>query len=171
MHQRTFCVLLSATLLSVGCITQPPSLYKETISSPNVVSAKSQWHICRNGALADKDSLRFYLDGEYVTWIPLVFPGLTSGISIGDDKSASTLEIKKISRDGKSEQLASKITRKASSPNEIFITIDSNTTGGYVVPLPFVVISQAQGGRTISVVDKTVFDKFCGTTTRSLFIR
>lgn len=171
MHQKIIFALLGASFLSVGCITQPPSSYKEITPVPDAVSVKSQWHICRNGALADKDSLRFYLNGEYVTWIPLVFPGLTSAISIGDDNPVSTLEIKKISRDGKSEQLASKITRKTNSPNEIFVTIDSNTTGGYVVPLPFVVVSQAQGGRTISVVDKTVFDKFCGATTKPLFIR
>ena len=76
------------------------------------------------------------------------------------------------SRDAKGEVFLKHFQRNADSSNDIYVTVDSNATGGYIIPIPgLATFSRISFRRTIESVSKDQFDKFCGSTRASIFER
>lgn len=167
-----FLTLLLISTLLVGCAVPKQSVYKEAnLKSENIQSNK-KWSICRNGAFADQSGINFYLNGEYVTFAPLVFPGFTGRVDIVDSGSNSTLELRLIDKNNPERDSAlAKFNRPPNYSNDMYIVIDSNTTGGWIIPLPFIVAHQLSGKRSINAVSKADFEKFCGTTSPRTFVK
>jgi hypothetical protein len=159
-------------ILMSGCAYQKPSSFKP-IDSQSVNAVKgAKWSICRNGAFADKDGIRIYFNGEYATEIPIVVPGFNRRVDVVDTTNSQVIELKRIDpRNPEQDFSLTKITRMQVSEQNVYIIIDSNSTGGWVIPLPFLVMSNITGNRSIKAVTKEDFEKFCGNTSYKIFIK
>ena len=159
---------ITALLLISGCAPKPPaSNYIEVNLSQSGMNAKNTWQICYAGAFADHDILTGHLSGEYVSYVLPGFPGFKRKTTIVENTSNGNLVIK----NSKNNATVASFNRSAFKEKDIYIIMDSNTTGGWIIPLPFVVSSKLDGTRTITPVDKGTFDAFCGTTTGAIFIK
>lgn len=161
---------LVLALSMIGCATQniQQSQFKEVDGVPSSALEKNKWHVCRNGAFSDNTTLKAYLDGEYVTVVHPGFPGFTRKITVIENADTGNFEIKKVLRNG--EEVAARVKRAPNSDKNIYIVIDSATTGGYVIPLPFIVVSQFDGKMNIKAVKKEEFDKFCDSGKGRVFV-
>jgi len=163
-----------------GCASKQPSSYRE-ISAQNFSKSNKYWHICKNQTLGDLDPINVHLGNEFVTQITTVYAGLKNKLIITDGDKLSTLELiaKPVNgnstysrRDAKGEVFLKSFQRNVDSSNDIYITIDSNATSGYIIPIPgLATFSGISFKRTIESVGKDQFDKFCGSTRASIFER
>jgi hypothetical protein len=131
------------------------------------MDTKNAWHICYGGAFADHDILTSHLSGEYVSNVPPGFPGFKRKTIIIENTSNGTLVIK----NSKNNSTVASFNRSAFKDKDIYIIMDSNTTGGWIIPLPFVVASKLDGTRSVTSVDKDTFDKYCGKTSGTLYMK
>jgi hypothetical protein len=159
---------ISILFLTSACAPKPPpSNYVEVNLSQSGANTKNTWQICYAGAFSDDDILTGHLSGEYVSYIFPGFPGFKRKTTIVENTSNGNLVIK----NSKNNTTVASFNRSAFKEKDIYITINSNTTGGWIIPLPFVVASKLDGTRAITPVDKATFDTFCGTTTGTIFIK
>ncbi len=160
-------LMVSVVIFTVGCASKPPSKYTQTDLSSIAIERTKTWQICYAGAFADNDILTGHLNEEFVGNILPGFPGFKRKTIIIDNNVDSTLAIQKT----KNNATIATFRRGSFKDKDIYIIMDSKTTGGWIIPLPFVVASKLDGTRSITPVDKNTFDNFCGTTTGTVFIR
>ena len=166
--KRALLSSLAIIVLASGCANKPPpSNYVEIKLPQSGFATKNTWHMCYGGAFADNDILNGYLSGEYVSNIPPGFPGFKKKTIIIENTSNGTLVIK----NSLNNATVASFNRSAFKDKDIYIIIDSNTTGGWILPLPFLVAHKLDGKRTVTPVDKDAFDKYCGNASGPIFMK
>lgn len=172
MKLKNLATGLTLLIIVSGCAYQKPSSFKQIDSQSVNISKGAKWSICRNGAFADKDGIRIYLNGEYTTEIPIVVPGFNRRVDVVDSTNSQAIELRRIDpRNPEQDFSLTKISRAQGSDQNVYIIIDSNSTGGWVIPLPFLVMSNITGNRSIKAVSQQDFEKFCGNTSYKIFIK
>jgi hypothetical protein len=166
--KKTLLSSLAIIVLASGCANKPPpSNYVEIKLSQSGMATKNTWQICYGGAFADHDILTGHLSGEYVANVLPGFPGFKRKTTIIENTNNGTLVIK----NSKNNATVASFSRSAFKDKDIYIIMDSNTTGGWIIPLPFLVAHKLDGNRTVTPVDKDAFDKYCGNTSGTVFIK
>jgi hypothetical protein len=160
---------ISALLLISGCASTPKSDFKETSAIPSAVASLPVWNFCREGAVSDQEGLKIYLDNSYVTTL-YTNALFQSHIKIVGAQDAETIRIDAL-RSNNTEYPVFSYTRNKGDSKDVYITSESKTKSGFVIPTPWFTVGALKGDRKVQRVSNADFANFCKTTSSKVFIR
>lgn len=153
--------------LLLGCAHKiENSPYTKLDVLPGSLKDSYKWHICRPGAIADRELIRISVNNEPVFLMSAPMVGFNTQATIITDNPASTIEMHR------ADFVPLFFKRRAGGDNkDSYVLIDANTTGGIIIPTPIITFSGAKGTRIIKIVSDKEFMDACGKPNKNLYVK